>query len=261
MRRSSSESGQAKHADMVPLVCRAWISARRTPLEGSLDGARVALVLMGVVLLVRHGQASFGADDYDVLSETGWEQSRLLGRYLADRGVTPTSSCAGTCAGTGRRPRGGRRRPGGATARRPIRAGTSSTTSASWPRIRSSRPGDLDRRAFQRLFELATAALDAGRHDADYAEPWPAFRRAGAGALDRARAGRAGWHGGRGQLRRPDRRRLRHPRRSRRRRPRDLRPHLGAVQHGLRELRRHPGPGGLDRRPDADVQRARPPRG
>ena len=39
---------------------------------------------MGVVLLVRHGQASFGADDYDVLSETGWEQSRLLGAWLAD---------------------------------------------------------------------------------------------------------------------------------------------------------------------------------
>ena len=29
---------------------------------------------MGVLLLVRHGQASFGADDYDVLSEVGWEQ-------------------------------------------------------------------------------------------------------------------------------------------------------------------------------------------
>lgn len=40
---------------------------------------------MGRVLLVRHGQASWGADDYDVLSPTGWEQSRLLGRALASR--------------------------------------------------------------------------------------------------------------------------------------------------------------------------------
>ena len=39
---------------------------------------------MGLVLLVRHGQASFGADDYDVLSEAGWEQGRVLGRALAD---------------------------------------------------------------------------------------------------------------------------------------------------------------------------------
>ena len=44
---------------------------------------------MGLVLLVRHGQASFGADDYDVLSETGVEQSRFLGRALAAQGVAP----------------------------------------------------------------------------------------------------------------------------------------------------------------------------
>ncbi|MDN5744169.1 MAG: histidine phosphatase family protein [Nocardioidaceae bacterium] len=41
---------------------------------------------MGVVLLVRHGQASFGAEDYDVLSETGWEQARTLGRWIAEHG-------------------------------------------------------------------------------------------------------------------------------------------------------------------------------
>src|SRR5690606_19152474 len=36
-----------------------------------------------MLLLVRHGQASFGTDDYDVLSPVGEEQSRLLGRALA----------------------------------------------------------------------------------------------------------------------------------------------------------------------------------
>ena len=46
---------------------------------------------MGVLLLVRHGQASFGADDYDVLSETGWEQGRVLGRWLADNAPAPAS--------------------------------------------------------------------------------------------------------------------------------------------------------------------------
>lgn len=44
---------------------------------------------MGSVLLVRHGQASWGADDYDVLSPTGWEQSRILGRTFAERGTAP----------------------------------------------------------------------------------------------------------------------------------------------------------------------------
>lgn len=38
---------------------------------------------MSSLLLVRHGQASFGADDYDVLSARGVEQSRALGRQLA----------------------------------------------------------------------------------------------------------------------------------------------------------------------------------
>jgi broad specificity phosphatase PhoE len=42
---------------------------------------------VGQVLLVRHGQASWDAEDYDVLSESGWEQSRVLGRSLLDRDV------------------------------------------------------------------------------------------------------------------------------------------------------------------------------
>ncbi|HQR28584.1 MAG TPA: phosphoglycerate mutase family protein, partial [Nocardioides sp.] len=44
---------------------------------------------MGVLVLVRHGQASFGADDYDVLSPSGWLQSRVLGRWLAERDLRP----------------------------------------------------------------------------------------------------------------------------------------------------------------------------
>jgi broad specificity phosphatase PhoE len=36
---------------------------------------------MGQLLLVRHGQASFGADDYDQLSDLGQKQSIRLGEY------------------------------------------------------------------------------------------------------------------------------------------------------------------------------------
>jgi broad specificity phosphatase PhoE len=43
---------------------------------------------MAELVLVRHGQASFGADDYDKLSELGWRQSRWLGEYFAERGAT-----------------------------------------------------------------------------------------------------------------------------------------------------------------------------
>ena len=44
---------------------------------------------MSVLLLVRHGQASFGAADYDRLSALGERQSRLVGEALAARGVRP----------------------------------------------------------------------------------------------------------------------------------------------------------------------------
>lgn len=42
---------------------------------------------MGTLYLVRHGQASFGAADYDQLSELGARQCSALGEYLRQRGV------------------------------------------------------------------------------------------------------------------------------------------------------------------------------
>jgi broad specificity phosphatase PhoE len=41
---------------------------------------------MGTLCLVRHGQASFGSDDYDRLSELGTRQCAALGRHLHERG-------------------------------------------------------------------------------------------------------------------------------------------------------------------------------
>jgi broad specificity phosphatase PhoE len=41
------------------------------------------------ILLVRHGQASWGSDDYDVLSRLGEKQSYVVGEALASRGVRP----------------------------------------------------------------------------------------------------------------------------------------------------------------------------
>jgi broad specificity phosphatase PhoE len=42
---------------------------------------------MPVIYLLRHGQASFGTDDYDVLSELGRRQADVAGQELARRGV------------------------------------------------------------------------------------------------------------------------------------------------------------------------------
>jgi len=51
---------------------------------------------MGTIYLVRHGQASFGADDYDQLSDLGRQQSVQLGRYWAERGFKPDAVITGS---------------------------------------------------------------------------------------------------------------------------------------------------------------------
>jgi broad specificity phosphatase PhoE len=52
---------------------------------------------MGILFLVRHGQASFLEQNYDKLSRLGEEQARLLGEYWAQRGVVFDRVCAGPC--------------------------------------------------------------------------------------------------------------------------------------------------------------------
>jgi broad specificity phosphatase PhoE len=51
---------------------------------------------MSTLYLVRHGQASFGADDYDQLSNLGVQQSLQLGRYFANRQHTFDAVFTGT---------------------------------------------------------------------------------------------------------------------------------------------------------------------
>jgi broad specificity phosphatase PhoE len=126
---------------------------------------------MGVVILVRHGQASFGADDYDVLSETGWEQGRLLGTWLTDRGVQPTTVLRGTM----RRHRETAEAAGWGEA--DVDAGWDEFDHLAVVAAYPDRPeGDLDNRQFQEVFELATARWYAGEHETEYDEPWSAFR-------------------------------------------------------------------------------------
>ncbi|MBU5895007.1 histidine phosphatase family protein, partial [Vibrio cholerae O1] len=51
---------------------------------------------MGTLYLVRHGQASFGAEDYDQLSERGTAQSQRLGAYWRERGLRFDAVYTGT---------------------------------------------------------------------------------------------------------------------------------------------------------------------
>ena len=179
--------------------------------------------LMGVVLLVRHGQASFGADDYDVLSETGWTQSRLLGEHLAARGVVPDVVVRGRDAPA---PRDGR---GDARGRRLVGAGRGGPRLGRVrpPRRRRRPPGGAgpatasadpteSRRDFQRLFEAATRRWTSGDHERGLLRALHVVPLAGARRADpRQRARRPRRHGRRGHLRRPDRHRRRPPRRPR----------------------------------------------
>ncbi|WP_193607597.1 histidine phosphatase family protein [Nocardioides lijunqiniae] len=130
---------------------------------------------MGQVLLVRHGQASFGAADYDVLSETGWAQGRLLGAALAAQGVTPSAVVRGDM----RR----HRETAEAMAEGAGWSGLPTTVDAGWDEFdhvglvaahRGDAPAELDRRAFQELFERATARWTAGEDDG-FPESYAAF--------------------------------------------------------------------------------------
>lgn len=51
---------------------------------------------MAILYLVRHGQASFGADNYDQLSDLGRKQSQQLGRYYAARSIAFDAVYTGT---------------------------------------------------------------------------------------------------------------------------------------------------------------------
>ncbi len=47
---------------------------------------------MGQLILVRHGQASFGAEDYDQLSDLGMHQGQRLGEYWREASQAPARS-------------------------------------------------------------------------------------------------------------------------------------------------------------------------
>ena len=147
------------------------------------------------VLLVRHGQASFGAADYDVLSETGRRQARdrrrLAGRARLPAGAPPLRHPAAPAGN-----RGGVPRRSAGRSSRSSRAGTSSTPTTSSPTT-ASRPcgcratgGEtLTNRGFQAALEPALAAWVAHAEGSPTAQTWPQFSGEGSAALADLTAG------------------------------------------------------------------------
>lgn len=131
---------------------------------------------MGQLLLVRHGQASWDCDDYDVLSETGWEQSRLLGKALAARGIVPDLVVTGSMR---------RHRETSQACLGELSVSPAVSVDAGWDEfdhvaMLSAHPAPYgDRKPtkaeFQEWFEAATDRWTAGSHDEEYAESFTAF--------------------------------------------------------------------------------------
>ena len=157
---------------------------------------------MPVVHLIRHAQASFGADSYDVLSELGQRQCALLDDALARRGVRPQRVAVGTLNRQADTARACRRSVPGellvdarwdeyATA--DVLAHHGSIPAADGPRTELGAPPGLTSREFQVLLEGALAAWIAAGERSSCPETWPAFeRRALAALTDLARSLGAG---------------------------------------------------------------------
>jgi broad specificity phosphatase PhoE len=139
---------------------------------------------MSQVLLVRHGQASWGAEDYDVLSDLGARQASVLGAALGARGVVPDLVLHGAM-------------------RRQRETARLVTEAAGWPapaeddawdeinhvevllRQPHTFAGDTPtKQEFQVWFEAATDRWTAGRHDHEYTESFSDFGDRVLGGLD-----------------------------------------------------------------------------
>jgi broad specificity phosphatase PhoE len=129
---------------------------------------------MGAIYLVRHGQASFGAEDYDALSELGFEQSTVVGTELKRRGVTFSQARSGSLA---------RQRDTAATALKALGADVPVTEDPRWneydhvdiARHHAGGAEQEDSRAYQSVLDAALAAWVEAGEDGPCAETWPAF--------------------------------------------------------------------------------------
>ncbi len=142
---------------------------------------------MSRILLVRHGQASFGAADYDNLSDTGHEQSRVLGRALADRGVSADVVVAGEMKRHDQTATGVLEGAGWA-ADVAVDAGWNEFDHLQVLAVHdqpTTAAGESEKAAFQRWFEEATLRWTSGEHDESYDESFAAFTSRVEAALGR----------------------------------------------------------------------------
>ena len=139
---------------------------------------------MGVLMLVRHGQASFGSEDYDVLSSRGVRQSRKVAETLSGFGVSPSTLIHG---GLRRQRETAEQMLHGALAwELPLQVDECweeidhLAVMNAYPTLTDAErellnTGRMELRPFHELYTAATARWASGAHDADYAESFPEF--------------------------------------------------------------------------------------
>jgi broad specificity phosphatase PhoE len=147
---------------------------------------------MGTIYLIRHGQASFDADDYDQLSALGEQQSRLLGDWLRVTAQPPSQIALGGAK---------RHQQTAHQCLKQYRTKPEDFTESSWiidrgfdefdhqevllkfandfadfASLRLSLSAQVNpRRAFQELFTAAVTRWVSGEFD-DYTESWAQFQ-------------------------------------------------------------------------------------
>ncbi|PRX47126.1 broad specificity phosphatase PhoE [Prauserella shujinwangii] len=140
---------------------------------------------MAAIFLVRHGQASFGAADYDVLSDRGAEQSRAVGAELRRRRVGVTEARCGTLS---------RQRATAAAALAEVAPSVVAKEDPRWNEydhvdIAAHHGGgaaqdSADPRAYQAALDAALTGWVRAGDASPCAETWPAFLGRCRAALD-----------------------------------------------------------------------------
>lgn len=148
---------------------------------------------MGAIYLIRHAQASFGAANYDALSERGHTQARILGEHLY-RHEKPDHLFSGAML----RHRDTAKGYMGVSQSSDLRIdpGFNEYNHEDILRVYDDRfrkresiqdflrAQENPRKAFERVFKASVKQWLSGEHDAIYQESWPQFSRRVVAAME-----------------------------------------------------------------------------
>tara|TARA_Y100001951_G_scaffold104634_1_gene116897 strand:- start:1413 stop:2111 length:699 start_codon:yes stop_codon:yes gene_type:complete len=152
---------------------------------------------VGSIYLIRHGQASFGADDYDVLSPVGVRQAEVLGEHLEQLGIAFDRCVSGSLRRQQHTATSALQRMSSAPALdiddafnefdadAVIRSLLPDLLPEEPEALHILRNGAQNRAEFQRLFAKLIQRWVSGEHDTPELQSWQAYVEQVAGGLQR----------------------------------------------------------------------------